>query len=61
MIKKAIDEKKEKGSTFDLKETIKMAIQKLEDVSSKLGTPVNKADAPPADAGRETSMVMISN
>jgi hypothetical protein len=53
MIKKAIDEKKEKGSTFDLKETIKMAIQKLEDVSSKLGTPVNKADAPPADAGQK--------
>jgi len=53
MIKKAIDEKKEKGSTFDLKETIKMAIQKLEDVSSKLGTPINKADAPPENAGEK--------
>lgn len=51
MIKKAIDEKKQQGTTFDLKETIKMCIQKLEDVSTKLGTPVNKASAPPTDDG----------
>lgn len=51
MIKKAIDEKKEQGTTYDLKETIKMCIQKLEDVSTKLGTPVNKATAPPVDDG----------
>ena len=55
MIKKAIDDNKQKGSTFDLKETIKMAIQKLQDVSSKLGTPVNQTKAPPEDAGTTLS------
>lgn len=53
MIKKAIEDKKDKGSTFDLKETIKIAIQKLEEISTKLGEPVNKMQAPPEDAGDE--------
>lgn len=51
MIKKAIDDNKQKGTTFDLKETIKMAIQKLEDVSSQLGRPVNKVEAPTEEEG----------
>lgn len=55
MIKKAIEEKRNKGATFDLKETIKMAIQKLEDLSTKLGQPVNQTTAPPEDAGEEMS------
>jgi len=55
LIKKAIDEKKQKGSTYDLKEVIKMAIQKLQDVSGKLGGTVNKLEAPPAEAGQEIS------
>lgn len=53
MIKLAIEGKKEKGTTFDLRETIKIAIQKLEEISSKLGTPVNKAQAPPEDVGQD--------
>jgi len=55
LIKKAIDDKNRQGSTYDLKETIKIAIQKLEDISGKLGGTVNKLQAPPANAGEEIS------
>jgi hypothetical protein len=53
MIKKAIEEKKNKGTTFDLKETISMAIKQLEAISQKLGQPVNKVQAPPEEGGQE--------
>lgn len=55
MIKRAIEENNQSGSTYDLKETIKIAIQKLQEISGKLGGKTNQLDAPPQQAGEDLS------
>lgn len=49
MLKKSVDEKKIQGQTYNLKDVLNMATQKLEEISGKLGVAVNDLNGPSED------------
>lgn len=55
MLKKAVEEKKRTGQTYNLKDVLTIVIRKMEEISGKLGVAVNTLSGPPEDGGENVS------